>query len=215
MLSTADVDALRTRGHVRTLAAGDVFCCEGELPGEVGYLLRGHVKLTHHAADGTEHVVALRGPSSLVGEIAAIDTLPREITVTALDEVESIVVDVGEFRRFVAERPRVALRLLGVLATRIRESERSQASADGQPAFERIAARLIAAADDGTTAAPDRTVRIPLDQRELASWAGVSRESANRALAVLRRRQLITTGRGYVTIRDLDGLRRVVSATYD
>ncbi len=212
VLTTTDVEALRARGRVRHLRPGETFCCEGELPGAVGYLLRGHVKLTRRTPSGNEAMIAVRGPSSLVGEVAAIDTLPREVTITALDEVESIVVEVSEFRRYIGARPRVALRLLEILAGRIRETERSRASADGRPALDRVAARLVEAVDSGTV---DDAVRIPLDQRELASWVGASRESTNRALAILRRQRLITTGRGSITICDLDGLRRVVTATVD
>jgi CRP/FNR family transcriptional regulator, cyclic AMP receptor protein len=49
---------------------------------------------------------------------------------------------------------------------------------------------------------------LSLSQAELASAIAASRESVVRALAELRRRGFVTTGRRTVRLCDLEGLRR-------
>ena len=50
-------------------------------------------------------------------------------------------------------------------------------------------------------------VDMPVTQRELATWAGVSHRSAVGALARLRRERIIATSRLQMTVLDFEGLR--------
>jgi CRP-like cAMP-binding protein len=50
-------------------------------------------------------------------------------------------------------------------------------------------------------------VRLPVNQEELASWSGSSRESTARALRTLRELGLIETQRLRMVVLDLEGLR--------
>ncbi len=54
-------------------------------------------------------------------------------------------------------------------------------------------------------------IGIRLRQSELAAMLGVSRDSINKKLHAFITEGLIGLERGYVTVRDLDALRRVVA----
>jgi CRP-like cAMP-binding protein len=68
-----------------------------------------------------------------------------------------------------------------------------------------------AGAGAASRSAQGASISLALSQRELAGLIGASRESVARALAELRRRDLIATGRRTITIRDAEALRTYAS----
>jgi len=58
----------------------------------------------------------------------------------------------------------------------------------------------------------NKVVDLAISDGGVAGWVAASREAVARALASLRRRGLITTGRREITIVDLEGLRRATQS---
>jgi CRP/FNR family transcriptional regulator, cyclic AMP receptor protein len=130
-------------------------------------------------------VLSVRGPGALVGELAAVDAGSRLAGAVALEPVTVRVLTADHFRSFLGEHAvdrRVAL-LLAELAT--------DSAAD--PAHGKRS-----------------TVEVRRSQQELAAMVGASRESVARALAVLRDRGVLTTGRCIITILEPAFLTTVV-----
>lgn len=209
LLRDRDATALRAAGRVQQLSARTTLFRQGDRAGFVAHLLRGHVKLSRLDARGEETVLAVHGPDALLGEVAAIDGLPREVTTTALNDVEFVVVEAGAFLQFVEARPGVAFGLLRQLTQRVRQTDQARVEGAGRSTLQRVAARLLELTE--RFGPEDGDVVVPLEQGELASWVGSSRESVNRALAVLRRRELVTTGRGRILVLDPHGLHDLVA----
>ena len=181
---------------------------QGEPSRWVALLDEGYVKVVRFTGDGAEVVLNVRGPGSLLGEQAAIDRQARPVTVIALDEVEVFVVDAAPFRAYLEEHPRVAADVARLLSLRLRESDRVRATFGTRTTLQRVADRLVDLSERfGREEGGELRITVPLEQRDLASWVGSSRESVNRALGRLRRRGLVETGRRRILVRDLDGLR--------
>jgi CRP-like cAMP-binding protein len=67
-------------------------------------------------------------PGDFFGEISLLDGGPRTATVTAETPVKTIRVFKRSFDKVVAEEPTVAAKILGVVARRLRDAERSISS---------------------------------------------------------------------------------------
>src|SRR4051812_9450707 len=66
---------------------GEVIFNEGE-PGDSLYIvLSGKIKVGRRAADGRQNLIALIGPSDMVGELSLFDPGPRTATATAVTDV--------------------------------------------------------------------------------------------------------------------------------
>jgi CRP-like cAMP-binding protein len=63
------------------------------------------------------------GPGTALGELALFDQAPRSATVTALSDMELLVLDSRSFSSLIAEVPSVARKLFRVMAQRLREAE--------------------------------------------------------------------------------------------
>ncbi|GAA3442602.1 Crp/Fnr family transcriptional regulator [Planomonospora venezuelensis] len=207
LLTADEVAALRAAGRIRRWDRGTALMSEGDVADWVLVLTSGRVKVSSHTESGTEVVLAVRGPGALLGEFSVIDGLPRSATVTALEPVEGIAV--RDFTAFLQENGRVAVLLLEMVTSRVRDADRKRIEYGAFDTTGRVATRLVELAERyGKPANGGIRVELPLSQDELAGWTGASREAVSKALRSLRDRGLIETGRRRVIVHDLEGLRK-------
>lgn len=207
LLTRDEAADLRAVGQARRWERGATVLSEGEDSDWVLVLTSGRVKVTSHTANGTEVVLAVRGPGALLGELSALDGRPRSGTVVALEPVEALVVH--DFRGYLNQHGRVAVLLMQLIIDKLRDADRKRVEYGAFDTTGRVATRLVELAERfGEPANGGVRVSLPLSQDELAGWTGASREAVSKALRTLRDRGLIETGRRRVTIYDLDGLRR-------
>jgi CRP-like cAMP-binding protein len=77
-------EALAKDMEVIDVRKGDVVFNEGE-PGDSLYIIMaGKIKLGRRAADGRQNLIALIGPSDMLGELSLFDPGPRTATATAV-----------------------------------------------------------------------------------------------------------------------------------
>lgn len=106
-----------SRGAVRRYAAGERVVAKGEaLPG-LFLILVGRVALA--AQDGGREMVRL-GPGDFFGERALLTAGASDVTATALDDVELVVLSAETLRRLVEQSPRVVREIGQVMDARRR-----------------------------------------------------------------------------------------------
>lgn len=179
--------------------------CEGDHSDFVVVIIEGRVKILVTTAEGGESLLGIRGPGALVGELAAFDPGPRAASAVALEPLTVRLLQAEEFRAFVAQRPAVGLELIRALIGRLREADRRRAEFGAYDAVSRVA-RLLGDLISEQAANGDAALEVRLSQHEIAGLVGASRESVGRALATLRSRCLVTTGRRTIRVLDPDAL---------
>ena len=80
---------------------------EGETADHVIVILAGRTRISVMGSDGTNRIVAYRGPGQLVGERAALRVNVRSATVVALEQVEALDVTTAGFAAFLTAHPDV------------------------------------------------------------------------------------------------------------
>jgi CRP-like cAMP-binding protein len=208
-LDAAMWPTIRRLGRPIRYEVGETLFHEGETGRSVYALASGQVKVTVVTPSGREVLLAVKGPDDLLGELAAIDGRPRSATATALEPVDTVVLEDAAFDAVLDEYPLLARRLLRVLAAQVREGDWRTADREGADTVTRVARRLAILAERYGEHRGDGGVRISLrlTQEDLASWIGATREATSRALGELRRAGAIETGRQRLFVRDLDILR--------
>ncbi|MGH3785659.1 MAG: Crp/Fnr family transcriptional regulator [Pseudonocardiaceae bacterium] len=209
LLGPQEWHTLEQRGRHRSYGRGQVLFFEGDAGGSVIALRSGRAKVSVQTLPGRELLLAVKGPGELLGEMSALDGRPRSATATAMEAVAAVMVSASVFQEFLKAHPRVALRLLRTLTAELREADELIADRDAGDTVNRTARRLVhLAARYGEHNGGNTRVGLALTHEELASWIGVSREAASRALSQLRLAGYITTERRSITVIDLAGLRR-------
>jgi hypothetical protein len=105
-LNAVEREAFRAFADRRSFAAGARLIREGDHPDHVFVILSGRTQISVEE-NGTERVVAIRGPGQLVGERAALQLSVRSASVMALNTVHALVVPIRDFAAFVSDHPRV------------------------------------------------------------------------------------------------------------
>ena len=187
----------------RSFGAGETVFREGD-SGDTCYVVRtGQVRAVRDHSDGRSITLATFGPGEIFGELAMFDDEPRSATVEAVEDTDAVAILGADMRRLLREHPDIAVKMLGALARRLRETNERLARQSFQTVQSRVAsvlADMVAAAR--SQGAGETDVLITATQNDLAQLAGSSRESASRFLAVLERAGVISQGRGRLTVHD-------------
>lgn len=210
-------------GATRRFHTGEPIVRQGEKDDTVFMLAEGMVKVSMVRSDGTESLMALRGAGEAIGEFAALAGLPRTATVTASGGPCLTRAMSGFQFRLLVKGQDLERALWEHIVTRQQESESLRSEMAALPSGQRLAVTLLRLAsllgsDIGTRAAPGgegagvlrgTVLRFGLTQRELGDSIRLSRASIAAEFGRLRALGVISTGRRFITIRDVERLRRL------
>jgi CRP-like cAMP-binding protein len=206
----APLSAEEQRAVIRTAVRrrypkGDSLFHEGD-PGDSFHLIdRGHVAITVNSDRGDVLMLDVLSPGDGFGEQALIAPESfRTATATAIGSVETLMLRRDEFGALRAEHPAVSDLLVAALAAQVRRLTGALVDAHSLSADERVVKHLRRAAQIFRAEGPSATV--PLSQHDLASLAGTTRSTANRALQQLVADGVIVLGRGRIEVIDLERL---------
>jgi CRP-like cAMP-binding protein len=191
----------------RRFRRGEVVFHEGD-PGDSLHLIaKGHVAVRRSTPLGEIATLVVLGPGDYFGELIFVSPESgRNATVVALDAVETLSLHRDQLQMLRGEYPGIDRFLLDAMAKEIRRMSSLLSDALYVPVDKRVLRRLLDVANTYGNDGPARVV--PLTQEDLASLAGTTRPSANKALKLAEEAGLITVSRGEIRLLDPDGLAR-------
>ena len=210
-LAVEDLAQVAEMALPRRFGSGEVVFREGDASDTCYVIRQGHARAMREHADGRSITLAQFGPGDIFGELAMFDDERRSATVETLEDTEALAILGGDMRRLLREHPEIAVKLLGALGRRLRETNERLARQSFQTVQSRVAKVLSELVETARAEGDaDDQVLITATQAELAQLAGSSRESASRFLAVLERAGIINQGRGRLVVKDPAALERYV-----
>ncbi len=208
-LDLATLNVLCGLAYLRRGVSGEEIVQQG-FPAEAFYVIvKGRASVSVAGRDG--RVLTLReiGETEIIGEVSLFDGGLPSATVTAVTDIELVVVDRQSFMNLVEERPQIAVSFLPVLASRLRRLTAWADDLAGLPLSARLAKSLLGlVAAHGQELGPSRTRIVRrLSQEDLARMVGATRESINKHLGRLERDGILVRESGFLVIVDLPGLQ--------
>jgi CRP/FNR family transcriptional regulator, cyclic AMP receptor protein len=190
---------------------GEVIFREGD-QGDTCYLLRtGAVVLTREHQDGRMVALAELRAGALFGELAMFRGETRSATAEAIEATTAVALLASDMQRLIRRNPGLSLKFLSTLAERVSRTNERLLQQSFQTVAGRVASALLAqVVARQAEGAPESGVLVRSTQAEIANLAGTSRESASRFLATLERAEVVTLGRGKVTVHDPGRLRNYI-----
>ncbi len=209
-LAKDDLVRLSQLAITKVYKARETIVTQGDPANEFFVLLRGRAKVTAQGSEGDDTAINVMGPGEVFGEIGILDGQSRSATVTTLEECEMAVVDKRGFHSLLEASPPVAIKLLAVLAGRIRELTIRVEDRAFLDVPARLAKQLLwLAGNHGTESGARVRIELKLSQQELGDFIGATRESVNKNLRDWSRSDFIKHERDYLEILDLDALRAI------
>jgi len=182
----------------RRFADGQIIQHKGQEAGGFWLIEEGAVSIGQFTAAGEFRAVALLGPGDSYGELAVLSGQPRIVDAVARGEARLRAIGAAAFERALAADSAAMRALLGALSAQLQETLDLLAHTRRGTVTPRAAA-LIANLAGGNAGS------VSVTQQELADLLGVTRATANAALAELEESGLIQ--RGYGALRVLDPAR--------
>ncbi len=177
------------------------------------YLVKeGRVKLSRTSPQGREIILDILGTGEIFGELAVVGEDLRSHCAVALDDALICVITRETFEGLLRRHPEMALRVLKLVGLRRRELEMRLEDLIYQPVSNRLALTLLWQARRHGQKEADKSLRLPLTQKDLAQLIGASREAVAEQLSDFKQAGLIKTSYRAIQIVDSQGLMRMISS---
>jgi CRP/FNR family transcriptional regulator, cyclic AMP receptor protein len=207
-LSELPVDALEpvlVHAAVRNHPANQMILLENDWGSSVYFVLSGWLKIRTYNADGREITLNIVGRGEIVGEMAALEQVPRSTDVLSLTPATIVNIPAEDFVRLLTTEPLAGMRLAQLMARRLRQVNRRLRLRESNSASRVADTLLFLVEGQGKTVA--RGMEIPnLPHRELSSMSGLARETVTRVLTKMEAAGLIARSNDIMLIPDVVAL---------
>jgi CRP/FNR family transcriptional regulator, cyclic AMP receptor protein len=192
--------ALAERGIPVKLIAGGKLFSRGDPPDAAYAIINGEIEVTIQSPDGRDVFIASLGAGTVIGELGVLDGVPRTADAHATRKTELLKIGRNLVTDALKEEPLSALALLGVLATRLRDTDHLVDRNASMDLGKRLARLILEEGVNG---------RIVYKQADLAHLVGATREAVNRKLSRWRKSKWIMLNHTGLHILDRNALLAV------
>jgi CRP/FNR family transcriptional regulator/CRP/FNR family cyclic AMP-dependent transcriptional regulator len=165
-------------------------------------IAKGQVKVSIVSEDGREVILSILGQGDFFGEMSLLDGHPRSANVTTMQETELLMVRRPDFLRLIQNTPQIAVKLLAVLASRLRKTDRKIEGLALSDVTGRITQTLLQLAEEQGSPTPEGVLisNRPTHQ-DLANMSGTTRETVSRVLKRLENQgYLVSKGKDLLVV---------------
>jgi CRP/FNR family cyclic AMP-dependent transcriptional regulator len=195
-------------GRARQYNTGDTLLNQGDRSDYLVIIVDGYVKISAVTAGGAESLLAIRAAGDVIGELAAIDGLPRSATARAADAVIARFVTKQEIDRCLRDHPDISRAFNQAVGTKLRLATQRRVDFR-RDTKTRLAQVLVDLYYGSPGRRGDGTMSVLVTQSELAGLIGASEPAVHKALKTLRDAQAIGTGYGRLVIQDIAAVRQI------
>jgi len=173
-------------------------------PGESCFLIvSGEVKVSLFGEDGKEIILAKLGEGEVFGEMALLSGSPRSATVIALSDTTLLVLEREEFNKVLMRQPKLALKILAVMADRLRKADEKIEALVLFDVSQRVTHFVVDLAKrEGVQSPEGLVIRRRPTHREIANMTGTTRETVSRVLSELARGGFVSMTGKRLTIHE-------------
>lgn len=195
------IRGIAARMRPRFVARGEAVFLAGDTTSAFWILATGRLKLVHETDDGREVIIRLIQPGDIFGG-AGIWGEPRyPASAFAHEDSVALYLPVATFTDLLGVYPALALALIRLLASRLRDAEARIRELQTEQVEQRLANVLLRLAHK-TGVKTTKGIRIgtALTRQDLAELSGTTLSTASRTLSAWHHRGVIAAGREQVTI---------------
>ena len=174
---------------------------------DVYFVIDGAVRILNNAADDREVALADVLAGNYFGELAAIDGMKRSARVVATKDSLLASLDGPSFLVLMRDHPDIALRVLERLTRIVRNLDSRVSQLSTQSEQQRIWGELLRLAEPDAAKADSWHIPDLPNHKEIAAWAGTSREQVAQAIGELARDGIVRRKTMGLVICDLPRLQ--------
>lgn len=195
----------------RTFRKGQVILRQGEEGDSLFLIVAGRVRIYTLGPEGHELSMSIFDAGDFFGELALLSGEPRSASAEAMERTEVLVLQRRAFRDHLEANPGAALHVIETLSQRLRRTTETADELMSLNVPQRVARKLLELAERyGVEQGDGILIDLDLSQEAIASLAGTTRESANRALSRLREQGVVEVERVRIRVLEPERLKGLV-----
>lgn len=203
------IQLLNNSQYMKKTEKGTFLFQEDELANELFVIISGKVQISKMIPDGRELTIRMCKEGDLIGEVPLFDQ-PQKYMLNAkvIENGQVAVFDKQELEKKLGENHQLALEFMKWLNHQYRKNQTKFRDLVLNGKKGALYSTLIRLSNSyGEPCEKGIFITIPITNQELANFCGTSREVVNRMLSELRKQNIITIDKSYITIHDLNYLK--------
>lgn len=202
-LTPAQRQRLESHAQMRTFRRGDMVYFPTEPGQSVLLLAKGRVKIKFLAPDGKETILTFIEEGELFGELALVDSRPRNEYAEAVSDSTVLAIPRDELLWLMNHRAEVALSITKLLGFRRRRIENRLRNVLFRSTRERMASLLVELLEShGQKRGDAWEICLKLSHQDLASLIGATRETVTLTLGKMQKEKLIVVQNRRIFVLD-------------
>ena len=197
----------------RDFSRGEFLCKEGDKSSALFIVNQGKVKLCKHNRDGKEQILSILSDGSMFGEYYLFsDYEPYNFSAVALDEVKICMLSKKDMDYLFSKHPDIIRKVIAELANKLVKTEKLAQNLSTLNTDSKVAYILIELAEEyGKEVRGHIEMNIPITREEMASYAGVTRETMSRKLNAFEKSGWIETrGNKVLIIKNAQAIKDMI-----
>ena len=213
-LSAPSTKALEGIKSTAAYPKGALLFVEGQSPRGVFVLCHGRAKLSTSSADGKTIILKIAEPGEVLGLSATVSGKAYEVTAELMEPSQANFIGRQDFLNFLRDHGDASLRVAEQLSQNYHSAyEEIRSLGLSHSASEKLAKLLLDWAKDGSGEEKGEVrLTVTLTHEEIAQLIGTSRETVTRALADLRKKQLVSVKGSTVVLRNKSALEKLAGS---
>lgn len=188
--------------------AGEIIFSKEQIGNHLFVVKSGSVKIYTSPGFARKKTFAYLNEGNFFGEMALLGGRVRSASAQAITDCELLVIPREKFKKIISTDIEFTLGMLHTLSERLRMANREIESL----LFQNVLGRLVRTLVDLCGAKRQCPITLELSQRELADFVGTTREPLSRALAMLKRSEMVDSGNKRIIVKNLSRLKAITNA---
>ncbi|EPY13989.1 MULTISPECIES: Crp/Fnr family transcriptional regulator [Paenibacillus] len=209
--SEQNVERLINIGKERTYPDSSHLFWEGDLSDKLFLLKSGRVKITKSTDEGKELILYMYQAGDLVGQVDPFHSTKHTFTAEVLEEAEVLLIEQKDIEILICQHCDFSIDFMKWMGIhhRLTQTKFRDLMMYGKPGA--LCSTLIRLSNTYGEELEDGGLLInkKITHTDLSNMIGATRESVNRMLSDLRKRDVIEYENGMIVIRELEHLREV------
>ncbi len=198
---------LRNQLRVFSFTAGESIFIQGASPKAIYLVANGRVKVVRGTSAGHESILCMRDAGDYFCPVPLLDKGKHLGTAVAVTDATLFSIEQEIFCDLCARSPELLATVQGDCLSEVRHLLNRLETFAFRNVKERLSIALINQARQQNRSG--RSNELRLTQQDLADLIGASRESVSRVLREFERKNIVTLGRGRITLQNMPRLRQL------
>jgi CRP-like cAMP-binding protein len=186
---------------------GELVCSQGESSQYLYVLVKGKVKIYTSSPDDKTLILSFKKPLEVIGDIEYVRDIDIINTVEAVSPVVMIGVHHQWLKKYGSDHAQLLKFLLNIITKKLELNNKSMNLTIMYPVEVRLASYLLSVSLDEFDSLFKN--RISISIKDAANLIGTSYRHLNRVIAQLAAEGLIERSKGFILIKDREGLRNL------